>query len=183
MLDRQFDLIESAGVLHHLGDPMAGWKVLVDLLKPGGLMKIGLYSETARQHIVTGRSMIAEMGYTSSAEDIRRCRQEIITKTENGDRSLEKVFSMRDFCSLSECRDLLFHVQEHRFTIPQIIDALDVLNLKFLGFEMQDQSVIKKFKEFYMKKNDLASLTLWHEFEKDHPDFFIGMYQFWCQKM
>jgi 2-polyprenyl-3-methyl-5-hydroxy-6-metoxy-1,4-benzoquinol methylase len=181
-LDRQFDLIESAGVLHHLGDPMAGWKVLADLLKPGGLMKIGLYSETARQHIVTGRSMIAEMGYTSSAEDIRRCRQDIITKTENGDRGLEKLFNMRDFYSLSECRDLLFHVQEHRFTIPQIIDALDVLNLKFLGFEMQDQSVMTRFKEIYPTKSELTSLTLWHEFEQKHPDTFIQMYQFWCIK-
>jgi hypothetical protein len=89
---------------------------------------------------------------------------------------------MNDFYSLSECRDLLFHVQEHRFTIPQIIDALDVLNLKFLGFEMQDQSAIKRFKEKHPKETDLTSLALWHEFEQQHPDTFIGMYQFWCIK-
>jgi len=35
-LGRQFDLIECSGVLHHLGDPLAGWHVLVDLLRPGG---------------------------------------------------------------------------------------------------------------------------------------------------
>ncbi len=35
-LGRQFDLIECVGVLHHLGDPLAGWRVLVSLLKPGG---------------------------------------------------------------------------------------------------------------------------------------------------
>ena len=32
-------------------DPMAGWKILTDCLKPNGLMKIGLYSELARQDI------------------------------------------------------------------------------------------------------------------------------------
>jgi tetratricopeptide (TPR) repeat protein/SAM-dependent methyltransferase len=181
-LDRQFDLIESAGVLHHLGDPMAGWKVLVDLLRPGGLMKIGLYSEAARQSIVSGRSMIAEMGYTSSTEDIRRCRQDIISRVESGNSSLEKLLNLKDFFSLSECRDLLFHVQEHRFTIPQIGDALDVLNLKFLGFTMRDHSVIKKFKEVFTKEGDLTSLALWHEFEEQYPDTFIGMYQFWCIK-
>ena len=181
-LDRQFDLIESSGVLHHLAEPLAGWKVLVDLLKPGGLMNIGLYSETARQSIVTGRSMIAEMGYTSSARDIRQCRQEIITRIEDGDSNLENLFNMKDFFSLSDCRDLLFHVQEHRFTIPQIIDALKVLNLKFLGFEMQNQSTMKSFKEIYPKKSDLTSLVLWHEFEQQHPDTFISMYQFWCIK-
>ena len=48
-LEQEFDIIESVGVLHHMDEPMAGWRVLVDLLKPGGLMKIGLYSELARQ--------------------------------------------------------------------------------------------------------------------------------------
>ena len=181
-LDRQFDLIESSGVLHHLADPFAGLKVLVNLLRPGGLIKIGLYSETARQHIVAGRSMIAKMGYTALPEDIRQCRQDIITRVDNGDTSLDKLFNMGDFYSLSECRDLLFHVQEHRFTILQIIGALDTVNLKFLGFEMKDQSTMRKFKEIYPKKNDLTSLELWHEFEQQHPDTFIGMYQFWCQK-
>jgi tetratricopeptide (TPR) repeat protein/2-polyprenyl-3-methyl-5-hydroxy-6-metoxy-1,4-benzoquinol methylase len=48
ILNKQFDIVESAGVLHHMADPVAGWKVLTDCLKPGGLMKIGLYSELAR---------------------------------------------------------------------------------------------------------------------------------------
>ena len=37
-MGKEFDIIESAGVLHHMDEPMAGWRVLVDLLKPGGLM-------------------------------------------------------------------------------------------------------------------------------------------------
>ena len=51
-LNKQFDIIESVGVLHHMDNPMEGWKVLTDCLKPGGLMMIGLYSELARKHIV-----------------------------------------------------------------------------------------------------------------------------------
>ena len=57
-MGKEFDIIESAGVLHHMDEPMAGWKVIVDLLKPGGLMKIGLYSELARHHIVRVRKEI-----------------------------------------------------------------------------------------------------------------------------
>ena len=52
---QEFDIIESVGVLHHLDEPMAGWRVLTDLLKHGGLMMIGLYSELARQHIAEVR--------------------------------------------------------------------------------------------------------------------------------
>jgi len=186
-LNRQFDLIESFGVLHHLGDPIAGWKVLVDLLRPGGLMRIGLYSETARRSVVAGRGVIAEMGYTTSPEDIRQCRQDFIAMADDGDENMAKVCNSRDFSSLSNFRDLLFHVQEHRFTIPQIFHALEVLNLKFLGFEMhgielQGQNAMARFKAIYPKKSDLISLALWHEFEQLHPDTFSNTYQLWCRK-
>jgi tetratricopeptide (TPR) repeat protein len=182
-LGRQFDLIECVGVLHHLGDPLTGWGGLVDLLRPGGLMMVGLYSKIARQHIILGRSLIAENGYSSSPEDIRRCRQDIIAMAEDGNTTMAKICNGRDFFNLSECRDLLFHVQEHRFTLPQIEEALKDLNLKFLGFEMRNQSTLSRFKESHPNNNALTSLSLWHDFELENPDTFIGMYQFWCKKL
>ena len=145
-------------------------------------MKIGLYSEIARQHIVLGRSLIAEKGYSTSPEDIRRCRQDFIAMAEDGNPTMAKICHGRDFFSLSNCRDLLFHVQEHRFTLPQIEEALKDLNLDFLGFEMRNKSTLSKFKESHPNSNALTSLSLWHKFELDNPDTFIGMYQFWCQK-
>ncbi|MEK7327813.1 MAG: class I SAM-dependent methyltransferase [Chloroflexota bacterium] len=48
-LDRRFHLIDCGGVLHHLKDPLKGWRVLVGLLEPDGLMKIALYSSRARR--------------------------------------------------------------------------------------------------------------------------------------
>ena len=180
-LGRQFDLIESVGVLHHLDDPLAGWGILVDLLRPGGVMKIGLYSELACQHVVAGRSLIAEKGYTTSAEEIRRCRQDIIAMGEGGNGGMKKICDTFDFFNLSECRDLLFHVQEHRFTLPQIEESLEALQLGFLGFEMRNQ-VLKAFGKEYPGKHDPGSLSRWHKFELDNPDTFWGMYQFWCKK-
>ncbi|PPR71302.1 MAG: hypothetical protein CFH05_01547, partial [Alphaproteobacteria bacterium MarineAlpha3_Bin4] len=181
-LGRQFDLIECGGVLHHLGDPLAGWRVLVDLLQPGGLMKIGLYSEIARQVIIRGRSLIAEKGYTTSPKDIRRCRQDIIAMAEDGNQEMTKLCNNKDFFSLSGCRDLLFHVQEHRFTLLQIGAALQAFKLKFLGFELQDRRALKNFTKSHPSKSALTSLNLWHEFELENPDTFQGMFQFWCKK-
>ena len=146
-------------------------------------MKIGLYSEIARQCVVEGRSIIADEGYATSPEDIRRCRQEFIAMAEDGNKEIAKIIGFEDFFSLSECRDLLFHVQEHRFTLPQIEKALESLNLKFLGFEMQNQATMRKFKASYPKKRALTPLSLWNKFELKNPDTFMGMYQFWCQKM
>ena len=64
-------------MLHHLADPQAGWRVLLSLLRPGGVMHIGLYSELARQDVVRARAFIAERGYGQTADDIRRCRQDL----------------------------------------------------------------------------------------------------------
>ena len=36
-LNKQFDIIESSGVLHHMKEPLKGWSVLTDCLRPGGL--------------------------------------------------------------------------------------------------------------------------------------------------
>jgi 2-polyprenyl-3-methyl-5-hydroxy-6-metoxy-1,4-benzoquinol methylase len=181
-LGRRFDFIGCAGVLHHLGDPLAGWRVLVDLLRPGGLMKIGLYSETARQNIISGRALIADKGYTTSPDDIRRCRQDIMAMAENGDRVMASICDGRDFFSLSGCRDLLFHVQEHRFTLPQIEAALDALELTFVGFELPYPNIRRDFKKSHPRERALTSLSLWHEFELENPRTFQGMYQFWCRK-
>ncbi len=182
-LGKQFDLIESLGVLHHLDDPQAGWKVLVDLLRPGGLMKIGLYSEMARQSVVAARKMITEKGYSATADDIRQFRQELMMTENNGDKKVAKITEFADFYSLSECQDLLFHVQEHRFNLLEIDNILNSLNLKFLGFEMRDHVPLTAFRSLHKEKQAQTSLRLWHDFEVQNPDTFVSMYQFWCQKI
>ena len=181
-LGKRFDIIESTGVLHHMDDPLAGWKVLVDRLRPGGLMNIGLYSAIARKNIVEARRQIAEKKYTNSPDDIRRYREEIINMQPDSDPGISEVMASLNFYSLSECRDLLFHVQEHRFTLPQIEQALNDLGLKFLGFEMKQSSIMSKFSESYPGNDAPTSLSSWHQFELNNPDIFKGMYLFWVQK-
>jgi hypothetical protein len=152
------------------------------MLRRGGLMKVGLYSDIARQHIVEARREIAKKEYTSSPGNIRRYREEVIKLDPDSDSEVVKVLGSLDFYSLSACRDLLFHVQEHRFTLLQIEEALNDLGLKFLGFEMK-QSWRRRFSELYPEKDALVSLARWHQFELKNPNMFSGMYQFWVQNI
>jgi len=62
-LGRSFDVIEAVGSLQTLADPRAGWKVLSSLLRPGGFIFFGLYSESARRNIVAARDFIARQNY------------------------------------------------------------------------------------------------------------------------
>jgi len=177
-LEQKFDIIESVGVLHHMDEPMAGWRVLTDLLKPGGLMCIGLYSELARQHIVEVRKKITLLGVGTSESEIREFRRSLV---KSNDKNHQLLIKSSDFFSLSTLRDLIFHVQEHRFTLPQIKNCLDELGLKFCGFENKD--TVSNFREFHGKDADVYDLALWHQYEKSSPRAFAAMYQFWCQKL
>ena len=71
--------------------------------------------------------------------------------------------------------------EEHRFTLPQIKNCLDELGLKFCGFE--DKVATSNFRELHGNEADIYDLELWHQFEERNPLAFVGMYQFWCQKL
>jgi SAM-dependent methyltransferase/tetratricopeptide (TPR) repeat protein len=174
-IDRRFDIIESVGVLHHLGEPMAGWRVLVSLLRPGGRMCIGLYSNLARRVIAEARAHIAARGYQATAGDIRRCRQDLMREAERW----KMLIGVTDFYSMSGCRDLLFNVMEHRFTIPEIAAFLNDNDLSFLAFEpFDDPTVIEKFHKQFPGAANEANLDQWHLFETKHPETFWDMYVF-----
>jgi tetratricopeptide (TPR) repeat protein/SAM-dependent methyltransferase len=175
-IGRAFDVIEASGVLHHLADPFAGWRLLLSMLRPGGFMRLGLYSKLARQDLVDARRFIAQRGYRPSTEEIRRCRQEL---TSFGDGTpLKRVTELSDFFTTSACRDLLFHVQEHQLTLPEISTFLSQNRLEFLGFNLPGH-VLQNFRRRFPNDKDLNH---WHSFETENPVIFAGMYQFWIQK-
>jgi Flp pilus assembly protein TadD/SAM-dependent methyltransferase len=159
-LAERFHLIECSGVLHHMRDPMAGWRVLLALLEPGGFMKLGLYSELARRHIVAARGKVAGM-------PVRAARQRLLALPAAD--PARRVTTLRDFYSASGARDLLLHVQEHRFTIPQLASMMSALQVEFLGFELPG-------------RRTTMSLEEWDEYETANPDTFASMYQFWVRK-
>ena len=177
-LGRSFDLIEVGGVLHHMRDFAEGWRALLTVLRPGGVMHVGLYSALARADIRVARAFIAERGYGESADDIRHCRQELL-RCEEGS-ALRNVTKYADFFTTSECRDLLFHVQEQQLSIPEIAAFLRAHGLLFLGFT---GAVGHAYRARFPADEAMTDLEHWHQFEIEHPMAFIGMYQFWVQKL
>ena len=174
-----FDLIECGGVLHHMEDPSKGLTVLNSILKPGGYIKLGLYSETARESIVNARNQIIHSGFDSSSTNIRKFRQKVFA---NEFRELSSLpIYWHNFYSMSECRDLCFHVQEHRFTIPLLQETLATNRLTFCGFLLQD-TIKKAYMKNYPSDTSMISLENWETFEKQNPLTFQNMYQFWARK-
>jgi len=175
---RQFDIVECVGTLHHMDKPIEGWKNLVNCLNPDGLMKIGLYSKLARVNIIKIRDQIKRLNIGSSDNEIRLFRNKIISSDFI---DYKNILSSEDFYCLSSVRDLLFHVQEHTFTLPQIKDYLEKLSLRFCGFE--NIGLMEDFKKQNFDNYDHYDLDKWDIHEKNNPSIFGNMYQFWCQKI
>ena len=73
--DRTFD-IDSSGVLHHLKEPLTGWRGLANLLRPGGRCISG-FGAAARQemlHAVISRSRAGIIRYRRCAGCVPRSR-------------------------------------------------------------------------------------------------------------
>jgi SAM-dependent methyltransferase len=180
LLERQFDVIEAVGVLHHMKDPILGWNTLKNSLKTGGLMRIGLYSEFARRDLQIIKEKIGNPSLPVTHQNICDYRKEILI---SNDPDLNRATRYSDFYSTSELRDLLFHVQEQNFTILEIKNILAELNLHFCGFESVDDETKSMISNGNGHFDDLYSLDAWHNFEISNPDYFSGMYSFWVQKI
>jgi SAM-dependent methyltransferase/Tfp pilus assembly protein PilF len=171
-----FHLIESVGVLHHLRDPAAGLAAITGRLAPDGVIKIGLYSRLARRNVNSARARIRELGLQPTAADMRLLRERILSGAEP---ALQEVVQSLDFYGLSTVRDLLFHVQEHQFDLPELGILLAGVGLEVLGFQVAP-GVARRYRARHPDDPRMASLTNWHAFEKEHPNTFSGMYQLYC---
>jgi tetratricopeptide (TPR) repeat protein/2-polyprenyl-3-methyl-5-hydroxy-6-metoxy-1,4-benzoquinol methylase len=178
-IGRTFDVVDSTGVLHHLADPWAGWRVLLSLLVPGGCMRVGLYSESGRRDVTATMAFIAERGYRPLANDIRRCRQELMDFPDGTPQ--KNVTTSQDFFATSDCRDLIVHVQQQGLTIPMLKAFLNENELQFLGFEL-DARVLRKYAMRFPEDLTRTNLDLWHVFEAENPYIFADMYVFVVQK-
>ena len=176
-LDMRFDAIFASGVLHHMAEPEVGLRALAGVLRPGGAIRVGLYSEQARELLTMARAVAEAAGRDGSPEGIRRFRRDVVDGRET---RLEGLLRSSDFYTVSSCRDLVFHVHERRFTIPEVGEALAAAGLRLLGFEAS-REVRARYRRMYPGDPHLRSLESLAEFERAHPEAFAGMYLLWAE--
>ena len=177
-LGTTFNIVESIGVLHHMADPLAGLAKLAGVLKPKGLMYIGLYAKAARDLVQTIRADADYPGAGCTDDQLRAFRHRLL-KIEDDPRAGLRV--SQDFYSTSEVRDLLFHPNELAFTLEEIESALTAQKLEFLGFTLGGEGP-RLFKEAYPKSIWPGTLPQWTKLEAGHPSLFEAMYRFWVRR-
>ncbi len=176
-LGQAFDMIGVGGVLHHLADPWRGWRALLGSLRAGGVMNVLLYTERGRRDVGSARAWISSRGYAPTAEGIRSCRHDLMAL--HDDWAL-RLSASPDFFSISACRDLLFNVQEHAVTLPEVSEFLVAERVNLLGIEVS-ASTQRMFEAWDggTSKDPLRDLARWDLFEAEHPGCFAGMLNLW----
>src|SRR2546430_1058945 len=129
---------------------------------------LALHAGPPRRKFFAAPPSILEQAYRPTADNIRRCRQDLLNSPLSG------VAKASDFFSTSECRDLLFHIQERRMTIPQIKSFIAENGLKFIGFEFSPQ-VMQRHREIFCGDRFVRHLDRWHAFGAERPDPFACM--------
>ena len=179
-LAERFSMIYCNGVLHHLRDPAEGLRMIAQLLQPGGLLRLSLYSALARASVTAARATISAAGIPATVPAIREFRQFVLQQAR--DSALAPLRRFLDFYSMSMCRDLMFHVQEHQMRLPQIAAMLAENNLTLVEFTGLAPDATGAYLRAYPDDVDMTDFSNWDEFEVQNPRTFDEMYQFWCAK-
>ena len=141
-------------------------------------MRLGLYSRSARKEISRLRKNMRTGHLPNNRSDIRVARRSLIeSKTLE---SCNGILESPDFFSLSNVRDLLFHIHEKPVSLAEIAKFMVDLKLDFVGFEIAPQ--IELLFDQEEGKSKRANIKNWVSFEKRYPNIFQGMYIFWCRR-
>lgn len=74
-LQRDFDLIISTGVLHHMASPETGMKALAECLRQDGVAAIMLYAKYGRLGVDMMQSVFRDMGLDQSEASVQMVKQ------------------------------------------------------------------------------------------------------------
>lgn len=176
--DWRFDIVECSGVLHHIRESDQALQNLLTMVKPAGLIKLGLYSQRARTPIYDLREALGDRLY--DIPSLKMIRQGIHASASLKDK--ERITSSDDFYSMSGCMDLLFHQFEKTYTPLSLARMLNKHKLTFLGFVRLPDNIKQQYRKMFPTDTDMLNLKNWNIFEQKYPDAFSGMYQFYVQK-
>ena len=176
-LGMAFDYISTSGVLHCLPDPEAGWARLAACLKPGGSMRVALYSRAPRLAVAAARLKLGDLVNRPVTDDlIREARRMLIASP------VARINNSRDFFSTAGLYDLLLHVNEEQYDVARMQREITGAGLDLLGFELPTPAIAATYAQAFPDDPWRRSYANWAAFELRYPETFSGMYRVDCLK-
>lgn len=175
----RFDAISSTGVLHHLRDPASGLRALRALMAHEHGLKVAVYTESGRRGVVAAIGLREEYRLAPTPAGIRELRQIVAAQPEG--HPAREIMGYADFYSLSGVRDLVFHVMEHRYTLPSFAALAEAAGLRIrqilapLGWR-------ERFLARFPQPGAAGDPGNWDRFEQENPGCFGSMYRLMLAK-
>lgn len=132
-LGREFDLVVSTGVLHHLPDPVQGLDALRGVLRDDGSMYLMLYGKYGRDGVYVMQDLFRRAGLSAASatpEDLLAIRRTLEMLPAHHPVSAKKHYFNRFQVGDEELVDLFLHPQDRGYSLPDIYDYLDECGMK-----------------------------------------------------
>jgi SAM-dependent methyltransferase len=132
-LGRQFDLVVSTGVLHHMADPPAGLKALAACLRPDGVMALMLYARYGRIGIELLESVFRDLGLGQDDSSVQLVKDTLSSLTAGHpiQSYLKIAYDLRDDGALV---DTFLHHRARSYTVDECLDFVASAGLVFQGW-------------------------------------------------
>ncbi len=180
-LNKQFDVVECGGVIHHMPEIEKAIQSLADSMKPGGWMKLATYDYYKRDQIREAWDYVKNHGYGSDKNELKRLRYDWLRNPPENE-MLRQLTRQWDFYSLSNCNGLLFHFGEHQLRLTTLGEMIDKIGLMFEGLVVQNAAEWNKLNHQEPLISDRHSYAEWEEVQKKHPTLFHHMHIMYLSK-
>ncbi len=168
-LSKDFDLIVSTGVLHHMADPPVGMKALADCLRPDGVAALMLYARYGRTGVELMQSIFRDLGLGQDEQSLDMVKYAISTL--NADHPLRSYLSIApDLQFDAGLVDTFLHGRDRSYTVDGCIELVESAGLVFgdwfLKTPYYPPMLTEPDNSFFAAVNALPDRSLWAVMER-----------------
>ena len=168
-LGRDFDLIVSTGVLHHLADPQAGMNAAASCLRPDGALGVMVYAKYGRIGIEMLQSIFRDLGLEQNESSIALVRQTLSLLP--ADHPVQPYVRVARELQFDEALvDTFLPGRERSYTVEECIGMVTKAGLEFQGWfhkaPYYPHEIFAAPKEVYPAINALPEPTRWAVMER-----------------
>jgi SAM-dependent methyltransferase len=168
-LGRDFDLIVSTGVLHHMADPQVGMNAVASCLRPDGAMAIMLYAKYGRAGLELLQQFFRDLGLGQNESSIATVRETLSLLS--ADHLVQPYLKMAgDLRSDAVLVDTFLHGRERSYTVDDCVNLVTTAGLVFQGWfnkaPYYPHDVFTRPNNVYPAINALPEPALWSAVER-----------------
>lgn len=135
-LGREFDLVISTGVLHHMAEPQTGMKALAGCLKPDGVIAIMLYAQYGRIGVEIMQSVFRDLALEQNEASLFVVKEAVALLLQ--DHPLRSYISMApDLQFDAGIVDTFLHGRDRSYTVADCLDLVTSAGLVFQDWHLK----------------------------------------------